>query len=221
MTPSQRFLPASFIFFSASLLFFTGCTTVKVDEVGPNFAKFLTSYSTVQVEDNQDGEIAADLLRELNAAKSGLDLVETAGRFTLKAELLENETDTYLNHDTQTRTVRRRDSEGRVISSRQVVDRYETTTVSRRKIRIRYTLEDSISGETLWSAEGKRVGTAERTNSSRWNYPPPLRAAEPPSLNVLARRANKGASKALAKSAKKALKAARVQPPAGPSPSAN
>lgn len=192
----------------AGLLCLTGCRSIKVDPVSPNFQAFATGYAPITIEDNEDGSLAADLGERLSsgkAAQAGLSIVDSA-RFNLTAELSSDNTKRTVEHDTETRTVRRRNSQGQVIRTYQRVIRYETKSVTSRHIVMEYRLEDVSTGEVLWSATARRSAHEDRTRSSRYHYPSPAKHPDPPPLMKLVDRANESASKQLSKAVQKAVK---------------
>lgn len=189
----------------AALFLATACSTIKVDPVSPNFEAFATGYAPIAIEDNEDGSLAADLGQRLESSKAGLPVVDSA-RFKLTAELSEDNTKRTVDYDTEKQTVRKRDSEGRVVRSYQKIVRYETTSVTTRYIVMDYRLEDVSSGEVLWSAKARRSAHEDRTRSYSYHYPSPPRHPDPPPLMKLVDRANESASRQLSKAVQKAVK---------------
>jgi|GEM_PF-1525781 len=189
----------------ATSWFTTACRSIQVEPVSPNFAAFATGYAPIAIEDNEDGSLAADLGERLGSSKAALPVVDSA-RFKLTAELSSDNTKRTVEHDTETRTVRRRDSEGRVVRTYQRIVRYETKSVTRRHIVMEYRLQDVSTGEVLWSATARRSAHEDRTRSNSYRYPSPAKHPDPPPLMKLVDRANESASKQLSKAVQKALK---------------
>jgi len=129
-----------------------------------------------------------------------------SARFKLTAELSSDNTKRTVDHDTETRTVRRRNAQGQVVRTYQRIVRYETKSVTTRYIVMEYRLEDVSTGEVLWSAKANRSAHADRTRSNSYRYPSAAQHPDPPPLMKLVDRANESASKQLSKAVQKAVK---------------
>jgi len=189
----------------ATVFCLSGCRSIKVDPVSPNFQSFATGYAPIAVADNEDGSLAEDLGERLGSGKAAMTIVDSA-RYKLTAELIEDNTKRTVEHDTEKRTVRRRNRQGQVVSSYQRIVRWETTSVTTRYIEMEYRLEDETTGEVLWSASTRRSAHEDHTRSSSYRYPAPPRHPEPPPLMKLVDRANESASRQLGKAVQKAIK---------------
>jgi len=145
--------------------------------VAPDFQLRLLLQTPISVVENggQSGPVAADLAQRLAAGRTPLPvgLGPQKTPFRIVAELTEDSIGHVVDRDTHCSTEYIHDECGEVVDSYEVIEDYETTARTWRRVAATYRIEEMATGRPLWVAETKRKKSRTFSRRSSWDDPAP------------------------------------------------